>query len=59
MSEPVRQDELEGIELERRLRLLEGGSADQIMQPNLPVRDVVWLITAMVSVSLLLLWWAL
>ena len=59
MSEPLRHDELEGIELERRVRLLEGDSADQMMQPNLPVRDVVWLIVAMVSASLVLLWWAL
>lgn len=59
MTDTGRTNEPEGAELERRLEILEGPRADEMLQEDLPVSDLVWLLVVGVVVSALLLWWAL
>lgn len=59
MTDMGRKNELQEAELERRLEILEGPRADEMLQDDLPVSDLVWLLVVGVVVSALLLWWAL
>lgn len=51
-------DEAFQQELERRLRLMESDDQLSILQPDLPVTDLVLAAVGVVAMTLLMLWWA-
>lgn len=59
MSDENRASEPKDAELERRLTILEGPKAGDMLQDDLPVNDLLWLLATGVIVSVILLWWAL
>lgn len=45
-------------ELDRRLNLMESDPGSGMIQPTLPVRDVLIAVVGVVTMTLLMLWWA-